>query len=88
MKFHEKPQVMEGLISGGFFVFDRKFLDYLDENEGCYLEKKPLERLTKEGQFMVYSHESFWQCVDTYRELEMLNSLWKKGNAPWKMWKR
>ncbi len=84
--FHEKPQISEGLISGGFFVFDRKFLEYLRETDNCYLEKEPLERLTKDGQLMIYTHKGFWQCVDTYRELELLNNLWKSSNPPWKVW--
>ena len=87
MRFHEKPQVNEGLVSGGFFVFENEFFDYLRSDDDCFLEKEPLENLTAEGNLMIYKHDSFWQCVDTYRELELLNKLWKSGNPPWKMWK-
>jgi glucose-1-phosphate cytidylyltransferase len=85
--FNEKPQVTEGLINGGFFVFNKTFLKYLQEDDNCYLEKEPLENLAVEGELMVYPHESFWQCVDTYRELELLNDVWKSRNPPWKVWR-
>ncbi len=87
MRFHEKLQVNKGLVSGGFFVFKNEFFDYLSSADNCVLEKEPLENLTAAGQLMVYLHEGFWQCVDTYRELELLNSLWDTGNPPWKVWK-
>jgi glucose-1-phosphate cytidylyltransferase len=82
--FKEKPQTMNGLINGGFFVFNRQFLDYLDRDDSCILEKKPLEDLAVDGELMVYHHEGFWQCVDTYRELEVLNSMWKASDVPWR----
>jgi glucose-1-phosphate cytidylyltransferase len=86
LKFHEKPQVREGLINGGFFVFKKEFLGYLSEDDSALLEQEPLERLTQNGELSVYIHDGFWQCVDTYRELEALNALWKADNAPWKVW--
>lgn len=87
VRFHEKLQVSKGLVSGGFFVFKNEFFNYLSSAENCVLEKEPLEKLTAVGQLMVHPHEGFWQCVDTYRELELLNSMWKTGNPPWKTWK-
>lgn len=81
--FSEKPQTMKGLINGGFFVFNKSFFDYLDNEDGCILEKKPLEDLSSDGELMVYPHEGFWQCIDTYRELEVLNRMWKLSDAPW-----
>jgi len=86
LKFHEKPQVREGLINGGFFVFKKAFLGYLREDDACLMEEGPLEELTAQGELSAYVHEGFWQCVDTYRELEFLNQLWKKGQAPWRKW--
>ncbi len=86
LQFNEKPQVKEGLINGGFFVFNKEFFNYLKEDDNCYLERKPLEKLAKEGELMVYPLDVFWQCVDTYRELELLNNLWKSPNPPWKVW--
>jgi len=86
VKFHEKPQVNEGLINGGFFVFNNTFFKYLKEDDNCSLESEPLENLTADGELMVYPHDGFWQCVDTYRELNLLNDLWKSCNPPWKVW--
>jgi len=86
VEFNEKPQVKEGLINGGFFVFNKEFFNYLKEDDNCYLERQPLEKLAKEGELMVYPLDGFWQCVDTYRELEVLNNLWKFPNPPWKVW--
>lgn len=85
-KFYEKPQVSQGLVNGGFFVFKKEFLNYLEKNDNCFLEGKALENLSKKGELMAYFHDGFWQCVDTYRELEVLNSLWKTPHPPWKVW--
>ncbi|MDD5772141.1 MAG: glucose-1-phosphate cytidylyltransferase [bacterium] len=85
-KFYEKPQVSQGLINGGFFVFKKEIFKYIKEDESCLLEKEPLETLAKESNLMAYLHLGFWQCVDTYRELEVLNDLWKTPHPPWKVW--
>ena len=86
-EFNEKPQVTEGMINGGFFVFQREFLErYLAEGDDVMLEQAPLQRLARDGELMVYLHEGFWQPMDTYRELTMLDQLWKSGRAPWKVW--
>jgi glucose-1-phosphate cytidylyltransferase len=81
--FREKPQA-EGAINGGFFVFEPRIFDYLEENS--ILEQEPLKRLAEEGQLMAFHHEGFWQPMDTFRELTILNELWKSGSAPWKAW--
>ncbi|MDY7016077.1 MAG: glucose-1-phosphate cytidylyltransferase, partial [Cyanobacteriota bacterium] len=49
-------------------------------------EREPLQRLTQMGELAVYQHEGFWQCMDTYREMEVLNELWSNNQAPWKVW--
>ena len=85
-KFSEKPQTKE-YVNGGFFVFNRKFFSYLNERDDCILENEPITQLTKEEELMVYPHEGFWQCCDTYREMELLNTLWANPNPPWKVWK-
>jgi glucose-1-phosphate cytidylyltransferase len=51
-------------------------------------EKEPMERLAKDGQLMAYKHEGFWQCMDTFRDLQHLNSLWSDGDAAWATWQR
>jgi glucose-1-phosphate cytidylyltransferase len=83
--FSEKPQDEEGYISGGFFIFQRRFFDYLRADDDCVLESEPLGRLAQEGQLMSYLHRGFWRCMDTYRDFVALNDLWKK-QAPWKVW--
>lgn len=85
-KFVEKPQVGEGWINGGFFVLERGVLDYI-KGDDTYFERDPLERLAEDGQLVAYRHEGFWQCMDTLRDVRLLNSLWECGNAPWKVWK-
>jgi glucose-1-phosphate cytidylyltransferase len=84
--FVEKPQIAEKLVSGGYFVFDRAFFSYLTEDDSCTLEKEPLMNLAKDDQLMVYEHEGFWQCIDTYRELEYVNNIWRTSIPPWKVW--
>jgi len=86
VQFHEKPQTGMGLINGGYFVFNKEFFKYLDEDDDCILEKNPIENLARDGELMIYIHEGFWQCVDTYRELEQLNAQWKTSRPPWKVW--
>lgn len=85
-KFSEKPQIKEGFINGGFFVFNKKFFSYLKDNNNCYLEREPLEKLARDRELMAYIHKGFWQCLDTPRELEILNVLWKSSKPPWKIW--
>ena len=73
------------LISGGFFVFDKRIFDYLDED--CILEQEPLEQLAKDKQLAVYEHRGFWFCMDTYRDYLELNKMWDENRATWKIWK-
>jgi len=84
-QFTEKPQAEAGWINGGFFVFERGFLDYL-EGDQTVLEREPLERAAAQGQLAAFRHEGFWQPMDTLREKELLESLWQSGRAPWKRW--
>ena len=83
--FEEKPVSRGEFINGGFFVFDKKVGDYLTGDE-CVLEQEPLRRLAGEKQLHAYRHEGYWQCMDTFREYEMLNKVWEAGEAPWKIW--
>lgn len=82
-RFREKPQ-SEDWVSAGFFVFKREFLDFLDDQS--VLETEPLEQLCAKDELMAYRHEGYWQPMDTFREVEVLNSLWNSGNAPWATW--
>jgi len=85
-EFTEKPQVGEGWINGGFFVFEPAMFDYL-ESDRTVLESDALERLAADGQLMAYRHDRFWQCMDTLRDKRLLESMWQKGCAEWKVWK-
>jgi len=82
--FAEKPKA-EGWASAGYFVFDRRVIDYIDGDD-CILEREPLEQLAKEGQLMVYRHDGFFFAMDTFREFQILNEMWDTGKAPWKVW--
>lgn len=87
-EFNEKLQTSEGLINGGFFIFEREFIDrYLTaDRDDCVLEREPLQRLAADQQLAVYEHQGFWQAMDTYREYQLLNELWNSGKAPWRLW--
>ena len=87
VEFNEKPLVSQGFINGGFFVFNKRIFRYLSNDEDCALEHEPLGKLAADGELSVYKHNGFWQCMDTQRELDLLNELWKQGSAPWKIWK-
>ena len=84
--FQEKPQVHEGWINGGFFVFNRRVIDLLN-GDGDSLESDLLTRLANERQLTVYQHRSFWQCMDTFREYQLLNARWESDDAPWAVWR-
>jgi glucose-1-phosphate cytidylyltransferase len=83
-EFTEKPQIGEGWINGGFFVLEPQVLDYIERDETVF-EREPLERLAAERQLVAYRHEGFWQCMDTLRDVRLLNSLWDSGKAPWRV---
>ena len=80
--FKEKPQMHEGWINGGFFIIEPKFFDFIDD-DSTLLEREPLEKATKLGELMAYKHKGFWHCMDTKRDHDLLESLWRSG-APWK----
>jgi glucose-1-phosphate cytidylyltransferase len=82
-EFSEKPQIGEGWINGGFFVFEPEVLDYLGGDDSS-LERGPLEQLAADHQLMSYRHNGFWQPVDTLREKQLLDQLWASGAAPWR----
>lgn len=81
--FEEKPQLHQGWINGGYFVFQPEFFDLID-GDATMMEREPLEKATQMGELMAYKHEGFWQCMDTKRDHEMLEKLWAADMAPWK----
>ena len=81
--FKEKPQLKDGWINGGFFVFKDSFFKIISKKKNVMLERQPLESLTKKQKLIAYKHKGFWQCMDTLRDYNILKKLNKK-NAPWK----
>ena len=85
--FHEKPNATTGSINGGFMVFDAaRAWSYFREGEDLNLEQDVLPAMVADRQLAVYEHPGFWQCMDTLREYMLLNELWKRAEAPWKVW--
>ena len=83
INFNEKPQVKNDWINGGFFVFEKKIFNFL-QNDQTVLEGSPLQKLTKIKELNGYKHNGFWQCMDTAREKIILENLYKSKNCPWK----
>lgn len=83
--FIEKKQIADAWINGGFFVCQKEFLSHLSMQSSCVLEQEPLRSVARDEQLMMYKHHGFWQCMDTLREHQVLEDLWKVG-APWKSW--
>lgn len=73
-------------INGGYFVFKKEFLDLIDNNLLCNLENEPMDAIVSKNQLSVYRHTDFWQCMDTYRDNQLLEKMWQE-NAVWKIWK-
>lgn len=84
--FVEKQAGDGGWVNGGFFVFNKKFFDYIPD-ENVMLEESPLLDLVKDNELIAYKHAGFWKPMDTLRDNHELNKMWNKGNAPWKIWK-
>src|ERR1700686_1305986 len=84
--FTEKPRGDGGLINGGFFVLSPKCLDLIEGDRSSW-EGEPLIKLSAMGQMMAYEHSGFWQPMDTLRDKNLLEDLWRSGKAPWKVWR-
>ena len=77
--FKEKSKLDAGWINGGFFVMQPEFLNYI-KNDQTFLEKEPMELLTKKNQLVAFKHDDFWQCMDTKRDMDNLNIILKNNN--------
>ena len=84
-QFTEKPKGDGSLINGGFFVLSPKVLERISGDD-CIWEQEPLKGLAKDDNLMAFTHEGFWQPMDTLRDMMYLQELWDKGSAPWKTW--
>jgi glucose-1-phosphate cytidylyltransferase len=80
--FAEKSPLPEGWINGGFLVLEPGVLDYIEGDETAF-EREPLGSLAREGQLRAFRHSGFWQCMDTLRDVRLLERLWRSGKAPW-----
>ncbi len=80
--FKEKSKMEEGWINGGFFVIEPGFFDYI-KDDSTYLEREPLELAAKKNELYAFRHDGFWQCMDTKRDKDHLEEIYKKGLAPW-----
>lgn len=84
--FREKSQKDEAPINAGYMVLNPEIFKYIEDDTTVF-EQYPLNKLAEEGELMSYVHRGFWQCMDTKREMDMLEKLWSNGQAPWKSWK-
>jgi glucose-1-phosphate cytidylyltransferase len=85
-EFLEKPEGDGAWINGGFFVLERKAVDYIRKGDSTVWEREPMEQLAKDHQLAAYRHRDFWQPMDTLRDMKELENLWACGQAPWKRW--
>ena len=84
ISFKEKPQLTKGWINGGYFVCEPEFFDFIIGDQ-TILEHDPLEKVAAIGELMAYHHDGYWQCMDTKRDRDNLEELWKSNKAPWKI---
>ena len=85
-EFEEKSQMNSGYINGGFFIVNKKIMNFLSDNEDCDFEFGPLQEIVKINELNAFKHDDFWQCMDNVRERDFLNKLFKENNAPWVKW--
>ena len=83
--FREKSDLDGDLINIGFMVFEPELFDYIDGDTTVF-EKEPMIRLVEKNQLAGFVHKGYWQCMDTLREKQQIESLWNSGKAPWKLW--
>lgn len=83
--FREKNDKDGSLINIGYMVCEPEIINYID-GDSTVFEKQPLEKLAKDGELFSRKHDGFWKCMDTIRDKNQLEELWKSGNAPWKVW--
>jgi glucose-1-phosphate cytidylyltransferase len=84
-RFEEKPLAGDGWVNGGFFVVQPEAIQHILGDQTIW-EREPLEQLVAEKQLAAYQHHDFWHCMDTFRDVHVLDKLWSEGNAPWKIW--
>jgi len=83
--FREKPKGDGNWINGGFFVLSPKVIDRIEDDSTVW-EQEPMSDLSRDGEFVAFQHTGFWQSMDTLRDRTLLEDLWSRGQAPWKVW--
>lgn len=86
VSFMEKPALVSGHVSGGFFVLNKRVFEFLDDRPDLVFELDVLPRLASMGELMAYRHEGFWHAMDSGRDHQVLNDLWATGRSPWSVW--
>jgi glucose-1-phosphate cytidylyltransferase len=84
--FQEKPKGDNTWVNGGFFILQPEIFDYIRNGDATFWEKEPLETLAQEGQLYAYRHYGFWKPMDTIRDKEDLENVWKSKKCDWKIW--
>lgn len=85
VSFREKPAGDNAWISGGFFVLEPGVLDLVTDDATIW-EAGPMEQLAARRELSAYYHDGFWHALDTLRDKNLLDELWRSGAAPWKRW--
>jgi glucose-1-phosphate cytidylyltransferase len=85
--FNEKPLGDGSWINGGFFILNPSLIDKYIKDDAMSFEQEPLRNLAKDGQLQAWHHRGFWQPMDTLRDKNQLEDLWREGKAPWKLWR-
>jgi glucose-1-phosphate cytidylyltransferase len=83
--FMEKPRGDGAWVNGGYFILEPDVMDYIEDDSTIW-EREPLQKLARDGMLSAYKHHGFWQNMDTLRDKNVLEELWKSGEAPWKIW--
>ena len=83
--FREKSEIDSSYINGGYMIMEPKVFNYIKDDSTVF-EKDPLNKLSAENELKAYKYKGFWQCMDTKREKDMLDTMWNAGDAPWKVW--
>lgn len=86
LQFKEKPKGDGSWINAGFFVCEPEVFDYIDDDESTVFEQEPLMRLAQDGEIFTYKHHGFWMPMDTLRDKNKLNEMWRENKAEWKIW--
>lgn len=84
--FLEKPKGDMGYINGGFFVCDSKVFKFINNDDSVVFEQDPLQNMATEGEIYCYRHDGFWKPMDSLKDKNDLNNMWKENNAPWRIW--